>query len=116
MTKEEIGFAFTETITGDLDHPEVYARITKEAVKKLFAAEDLPTINEEGREDNDYIEGEVQFIFDADGVTLNEILIFPVYSDGECLLNGDFINAPDFFWGLEEEARKELEGVDKAYE
>ena len=103
MTKDELEFEFTETCEGELDHPEVYASISKDAVKTLFE-EAGQTLSDES-----YVQGEVQFIFDSDGTTLDEILIFPVYDDGDSMMNGDdFIDAPDSFWDYEDDARTQL--------
>lgn len=111
MTKEEMGFRFTDITVGELDHPEIYARISKEATKRFFELDNVPPTNCDAVKDDSYIEGEVQFIFNADGKNLDEILIFPVYEDEEGgLINGaDWANAPEWFWMFKEEALKELE-------
>ncbi len=80
------------------------AYLSKEQVKDIFTEcgetpKDMLMENNE-----DYLEGELQFNFDKDTKRLTEILVFPVYASIEGLANGDFINAPDYIWekfGLE---------------
>jgi len=109
MTKEEMDFEFTETNL-DLLHPEVYARISKEAVGFLFDAKGVAPINANSKPDDSYDEGEIQFIFSENGTKLDEILVFPVYDDGEGgYMNGaNFILAPDEFWQYEKDVLEEL--------
>lgn len=112
MTKEELEFEITECVTSyeGLDHPEVYASISREAVKAFFEEAGVTPLNIDDEPDDSYVEGEVQFIFNMDGDGLNEILIFPVYEDEDGFTNGsEFVSAPDWMWAYEEDAKKELE-------
>lgn len=114
----DIGFAFTETVVDGLDHPEVYARISKEAVLDVLAEQRVSPVNPDGEVDKESVtEGEIQFIFGADGTTLDEILVFPVYEDPDGFtIGGDYANAPDRFWVYEDAARTEVEKAKKPRE
>ena len=69
---------FTEAMTDLTDRDEVYATISKEDLAKLFEdAVEVPS-NDDGKKDDSYVSGEVQFIFTKEG-ELEEILIAPVY-------------------------------------
>ncbi len=86
---------------------EIYASISKDATENYFKDAGITPKNDNGDEDLSYVEGEVQYMFDADG-NLGEGLLFPVYEqDGE-FINGDFIEAPGDFWDLADEIKKEL--------
>ncbi|MBQ3905973.1 MAG: hypothetical protein II743_04315 [Lachnospiraceae bacterium] len=102
---------FTEAMTDLTDRDEVYATISKEDLAKLF--EDVVEVpsNDDGKKDDSYVSGEVQFIFTKEG-ELEEILIAPVYETEDGYANGECISAPDVLWNEEKKAKKYLK--DKA--
>lgn len=83
----------------------ILAKITKEEVKEIFIAANCQPKNSALEPDDSYISGELQYNFDKETGSLIEILVFPIYSIGESIENGDFINAPESYWKKEEEAR-----------
>ena len=102
---------FTEAMTDLTDRDEVYATISKEDLAKLFEdAVEVPS-NDDGKKDDSYVSGEVQFIFTKEG-ELEEILIAPVYETEDGYANGECISAPDALWNEEKKAKKYLK--DKA--
>ena len=59
-------------------------------------------------EDDSFVVGEIQYIFEPDMSGIQEVLVYPVYADESGFINGDFVAAPDRYWSKElvEEARK----------
>ena len=86
----------------------MYATITKEELAKLFTDAGVVAANDDGKKDDSYVSGEVQFAFSKVG-ELEEILIAPVYETKEGYVNGEFINAPDTLWNEEKKAKKYLD-------
>ncbi len=81
------------------DSDQVYVSISKEETEKFFKDARVTPKNEYGKEDETYTGGEIQFIFEKDGDKIQEILIFPVYSNDQGSSNGSsFIDAPDSVW------------------
>ena len=96
---------FTEAIFELDDCDEVNARISKEDLKALYDEAHCVPCNENGEEDDTYIEGEVQFLFNKDTDVVDEILAFPVYSeDQDAIVNGDFIDVTTELWEYRDEA------------
>ena len=104
MDRKELGLQFT-----DAQNFTVYGTIPKDITRDLFDGRGVIPTNDLGEADDSYICGEVQFMFNEESGTLDEILIFPVYSYEDTLVNGeDFIAAPDWFRDFEDDARQEL--------
>lgn len=87
-----------EDVVTNLDGvDEVYVEISKDITEQLFkSAREIP-VNVNGKHDESYVSGELQFIFEKGTGNLIEILLFPVYrssSSGD-FINGDFIDSPD---------------------
>ena len=98
---------FTEVMTQLSDLDEVYAEISKEDLAKILKdAKEVP-VNDDGKKDDSYVSGEVQFIFSKEG-QLNEILIAPVYETKDGFVNGECISAPEVLWDEEKKAKKYL--------
>ncbi len=103
---------FTEVMTELSDHDEVYAEISKEDLAKIFKnAKEVP-VNDDGKKDDSYVSGEVQFIFSKEG-QLNEILIAPVYETKDGCVNGECISAPEALWDEGKKAKKYLKDKGK---
>ena len=98
MDYKSIKMAWTE-----VENKTVYAEISSEDTKKIFAeCGELPR-NDNGDEDWTNSSGELQFMI-GDG-KVNEILLFPVYDvDENTTTVGDFVNVTDLFSFLNEEA------------
>lgn len=99
---------FTEAIFELDDCDEVNARISKEDLKALYDDAHCIPCNEDGKEDDTYIEGEIQFLFNKDTDVVDEILAFPVYEENEGIVNGDFIDVTTELWEYREDAAKFL--------
>ncbi len=94
---------FYDTITEMNSCNMALAALTKEEVTAIFAGAGEQPKNSNMEPDDSYVSGEVQYIFDKEDNSLNEVLIYPCYEEDDSLTNGDFINAPDSFWGEEKE-------------
>lgn len=74
---------------------EIYTEAPKEAVDYYFKKEGITPTDNDGKENENYNSGDVQFIFDADW-NLQEVLIFPVYEDCDGYSNGEnFVTITD---------------------
>ena len=82
----------------------VLAKLSKNEVKEIFSVANVLPKNSDMIPDDTYDSGEVHFVFDKADDSLNEVLVYPCYSD----LNGDFLNAPDKYWDMEKDARDYL--------
>ena len=103
-----IKMEFDQIIT-ELSSNEVFCSVTKEEVKYLFDLKHEVPKNDEGEEDDSYVSGEVQFMFNKETDELEEILLFPVYEDGEGgYVNGEFIDPPDCIYSFEDSVREYL--------
>lgn len=107
---DNIKLKFDQAIIGKLSSDEVYARITKEELKSIYDSVNEIPCNDDYEEDENYIEGEIQFMFNPETEELEEIQIFPVYkSDEDEYVNGDFINyIPECIYDFEEVAKEYL--------
>ena len=94
MTK--LKYAITDYTTDFADSDQVYVEISKENISEIFSdANEIPR-DDMGEENHDFSSGELQFIFDKDEDTLQEILAFPVYEQDDDIVNGEsFINIID---------------------
>ena len=80
----------------------VCAEISKEELKDVFERKNRAPRNEDLEEDDSYVAGEVQYLFEKDMSDVQEVLVYPVYDDGEGgFINGDFIPAPNEYWSEE---------------
>jgi len=89
----------TDKSIGELDGlDELYYKVSKEKTEAIYKAFSENPINPEGEPDDSYVEGDLQFHFDSESGELQEILLLPVYDDGEGFADGDFISLDDDYF------------------
>ena len=81
---------------------QVYVEIPRETTSKIFKEKGQKPINAYSEEDDSYVSGELQFIFEKETDNLQELLLAPVYKEDDGFTNGDFIIPPDYIFDDEE--------------
>ena len=92
-----IVYKITDCITDFADSNQVYVEISKNDISKLFAAANETPKDDTGTINYDFSSGKLQFIFNKEDDTLQEVLAFPVYEpDKNNTVNGEsFIDVYD---------------------